>query len=83
MVDLDESNVNLEHIMPQGAGDDWPGSAEEKQFYLNRIGNLTLLLASENRDMGDAPFLDRTGVYAASQIMLTQALVSCIRDYAS
>jgi hypothetical protein len=76
VVDLDESNVDLEHIMPQGAGPDWPGSAEEKQFYLNRIGNLTLLLASENRDMGDAPFSDRIGVYATSQIMLTQELAT-------
>jgi hypothetical protein len=72
----DESKVNLEHIMPQAGGPDWPGSPDEQRFYVDRLGNLALLLTTENRNLGNESFSVKKNVYASSQLLLTNELAT-------
>ena len=68
-------SYNIEHILPQNAPDDWGGFRyDESNALLYRLGNMTLLSSSENRELGTAPYAQKRAIYACSNFALTQKL---------
>jgi succinylglutamate desuccinylase len=70
----DESQVNLEHILPQNAKEaDWPMfKKEEVSPWSRRIGNLALLAVGPNGKIGNKPWSTKKPVLAASKLRLTK-----------
>lgn len=76
--------VWLEHILPRKpkAGSEWLeifNNETERTEYTYRIGNYTLLLDRLNEKARNFPFSQKKGLYAASQVKLTQQLVDCAK----
>ena len=71
----DRQAINLEHILPENPGIKWPlFDLESAKVYRKRIGNMALLLAKDNGDIGNASFLDKQGIYRESPYELTRQL---------
>lgn len=75
--DIDQSSdlYTIEHILPESAGDEWNYLEDEViERCVYRLGNLTLLEKSLNKDSGAAGFEVKKKVYAKSSIQLTKAI---------
>ena len=62
IVNPDAKNVNLEHILPQSLEPAWRSqfpTGIDPAEYVDRIGNLTLLLRKRNAEAGDEDFLQK------------------------
>jgi hypothetical protein len=67
---------NIEHVLPQNAPDGWGGfSNEEASNMTYRLGNMTLLRSSENRDVGVTEYSNKRPVYEKSGFAITRKLV--------
>lgn len=75
----DESEVNLEHILPRNPSlTDWPAFAEnEVDAWAHRIGNLALLAVGPNGRIGNKPWTVKKPVLEASSLSLTNQAGSC------
>lgn len=66
----------IEHILPESPAADWddsfPRRARDAATW--RLGNLTLLEASANRDVGNAAYAEKIPVYTQSRYALTKAI---------
>jgi len=66
---------NIEHVLPQNAPDGWGGfSNDEAEALTYRLGNMTLLQAGANRDLGTATYADKRAVYQQSGFAITRKL---------
>jgi hypothetical protein len=75
VVNPDEQQVSLEHIMPQAREPHWTGiSSDVHASYVKRIGNLTLLDKGLNSDAGNIPFIDKVAIFARSNIAISKEL---------
>ena len=67
-----EEQVNLEHVLPESPGANWPQFTEDDaRAWSRRLGNQALLSVPENTVAGNAPFGDKRPVLGASQFQLT------------
>lgn len=72
----DRQVINLEHILPEQPGDNWPGFSEEDvKSYTRRIGNLALLLAKTNSDLRSSDFKTKKTAYRDSPYELTRMVL--------
>lgn len=71
----EDTVVTLEHVLPQNPGENWPGieSAIHSTYY-KRLGNMTLLAGSLNRDIGNDSFDDKRKVFESSEYQLTKEI---------
>jgi len=68
----DRQAINLEHVLPERHDGKWTEFNEESaKVNLKRIGNMALLLATTNSDLGNANFSQKKVVYRASPYELT------------
>ena len=67
----DTAAVNLEHILPVTPDKDWGVTEEVAAAYHRRIGNMVLLNAKQNVDLGNKPFAEKRDVYKKSPFILT------------
>ena len=73
--EFDSDVFNIEHVLPQNAPDHWGGfTNEEANALVSRLGNMTLLKASENRDIGIEPYEQKRAIYQQSNFVLTKTL---------
>jgi hypothetical protein len=73
--DVESAAYSLEHILPEHPGDDWTDIDEAKQDRLiYRLGNMTLLEARPNRDLGNAPYSVKREAYRQSRFRITRAI---------
>ncbi|HKE87602.1 MAG TPA: DUF262 domain-containing protein [Vicinamibacterales bacterium] len=72
----DEEQVNLEHVLPRRARpSDWTDFERDVlDFYTDRLGNMTLLLATENTKIGNRAFAVKRTAFAASSLGITSAI---------
>lgn len=64
--------ITLEHVIPKNPEENWPDIEPELAVALHkRIGNLVLLPATPNSDIGNARFEDKKETYRESGYMLT------------
>jgi Protein of unknown function DUF262/Protein of unknown function (DUF1524) len=69
----DEGTVNLEHVLPENPGTNWPGvDADSAPALFRRIGNLVLLQASKNTLAGNSSFEVKKPILQESGFALTQ-----------
>jgi hypothetical protein len=66
------TEINLEHILPESPGTNWPHIKPEKAQVLHtRIGNMALLQAVKNSTIGNGSFADKKKVFEKSAYDLT------------
>lgn len=71
---LDEAALTVEHILPEHPEDEWVDSFGEQGIreYAERLGNMTLMTASENKDQGQCLFAIKKAALAASPMEISK-----------
>ncbi len=74
--DPDTDPATIEHILPENPSADWADYFPEEKWdeYIYRLGNLTLLEPSLNRQIGNRPYAKKVEGYAQSQYQMTSTL---------
>ncbi|MFB1488776.1 MULTISPECIES: DUF262 domain-containing protein [unclassified Thiocapsa] len=74
-LDFESATYNLEHILPENPSEDWAQIDESKQDRLiYRLGNMTPLESSVNRDVGRQGYEQKRAAYAKSVFQITRAV---------
>jgi len=77
LVNTNPDSINLEHILPENPGNNWPNFTEEEiRTYVKRIGNLTLMKTKENNDFKSSSFADKKLKYKESELRITNSLTN-------
>ncbi len=73
--DPDNSAYTIEHILPEHPEQGWD-TFDDRQHEnaVYQLGNMTLLSASANQDLGNAPYQEKKAVYAQSEFTITQGI---------
>lgn len=72
-LDFDSDSFNIEHILPQNPESGWSAFAENQIDEMTyRLGNMTLLSASTNKDSGNADWETKRPVLRASTFAVTR-----------
>jgi hypothetical protein len=76
--ETDLAALSLEHVLPKNPGAEWASTIivdkSLREDCTNRLGNLCLLAASDNRAVGRMSFNDKKAEYAKSIIKLTSEI---------
>ncbi len=73
--DAESAQYGLEHVLPENPADGWEGFSEsEHDRFVYRLGNMTLLKAATNRELGNSPFPQKREAYKDSEFAITQKL---------
>ncbi|MDO4710232.1 MAG: DUF262 domain-containing HNH endonuclease family protein [Pseudomonadota bacterium] len=68
-------SFNIEHVLPQSAPDGWENfTNEEADSMVYRLGNMTLMQASQNRDAGTESYHAKREKYQASGFAITRKM---------
>lgn len=83
ITNADETQVNLEHILPRDADpEEWPNfDADEHASLFNRLGNEVLLDAKENGALNAKGFEEKAKVYERSALGLTSDVAKNFTDW--
>jgi Protein of unknown function DUF262/Protein of unknown function (DUF1524) len=77
----DKQVINLEHILPEVPGGNWPQFTEEEaRVCSKRIGNLALLQAKANSDLRSDEFASKKAMYKNSPYELTRQIAK-VKDW--
>ena len=80
--DFESATYNIEHVLPENPGADWDHIDErERDALTHRLGNLTLLEASRNRDLGNVAYDGKRETYRGSQFAITRRLAEEFDDW--
>lgn len=80
--EFDSASYNLEHILPQNPAEGWGTfSDEELDTLVYRIGNMALMEARPNRDVGNGDYDSKKAAYAASVFSLTRKVAEENEDW--
>lgn len=81
-LDFDSDTFNIEHILPQNPDKGWEAFPEEEtESYVYRLGNMTLLRSSQNRDVGTVEYAAKRTVYQQSNFAITGKLAEENADW--
>ncbi len=68
----EEETINLEHILPESPGVNWPNiSPEEAAANYRRLGNMVIMQAKKNSMIGNSTFDDKKVFLGQSTFILT------------
>lgn len=74
-LDFDSETFSIEHVLPEHPKDGWEQFTDQQaEMMVYRLGNMTLLKTSENRDLGNRPFAEKRAVYQSSQYTMTKRI---------
>ena len=74
----EDEEINLEHVLPEHPDGNWPQiDPELAAAYYNRIGNMVLLKAKKNSEVGNSPFSSKRTVLDSSAFLLTAQVGKC------
>lgn len=77
MLNEDKQVINLEHVLPEKPGDNWPQFTKEEIItYWKRLGNMVLMLLKDNSNLKSSKFPDKATVYKDSPYVLTSQVAS-------
>ncbi|MEH8081326.1 DUF262 domain-containing HNH endonuclease family protein [Gallibacterium anatis] len=80
--DFISDSFNIEHILPENAPDNWGNfSYEESKTLVYRLGNMTLLQSSTNRELGTEEYKKKKEFFTQSQFVLTRELSSRFNEW--
>jgi Protein of unknown function DUF262/Protein of unknown function (DUF1524) len=66
------NEINLEHVLPLNADDGWGVDSDEAKASQRMLGNMVLLRANQNRDLGGKTFDEKKIVYGESGYFITK-----------
>jgi hypothetical protein len=73
LVPNEDTVINLEHVMPVNPKKGWEHiPADDATLNYRRIGNMVLLQASKNNELGNKPFPEKRPTLKASPYLLTK-----------
>ncbi|HKL02036.1 MAG TPA: DUF262 domain-containing HNH endonuclease family protein, partial [Cryomorphaceae bacterium] len=73
--DMDSDKYDIEHILPENPEENWPQFSDaDHESALYRLGNMTLLTSSKNRDLGNAGYNEKRPVFAESNFHITKKI---------
>jgi len=76
---IDPFATDLEHILPKRYNRSWESSRRDfpggPDKYVYRLGNMTLIAAKLNRDLGNANFATKKKVYAQDRLEITRKVL--------
>ncbi|MBV8453037.1 MAG: DUF262 domain-containing protein [Deltaproteobacteria bacterium] len=80
--DPDTDPASIEHILPENPLDDWDVHfpCEQWDDAVYRLGNLTLLEPSLNREVGSLSYAEKVAAYAKSHYVLTTRIAEMAPD---
>ncbi|MBK9275941.1 MAG: DUF262 domain-containing protein [Flavobacteriales bacterium] len=73
-VDPFGESMSIEHVMPRSAVEDWGIDDDVYERCVFRLGNLTLLEASRNKDASSKLYTEKRGLYEGSTFGITRAI---------
>ncbi len=76
---FEQSGVDIEHILPRNPTK-WGLTKTEVKSYVNRIGNLTLILSEYNGRMGNKKLEEKLPILQQSTIALNPEIVNSIEN---
>jgi uncharacterized protein with ParB-like and HNH nuclease domain len=77
IVNYNEAEVNLEHILPENPSNDWKHiESEIAKAYYKRIGNMVLLQGRRNSSIGNSGFEAKKSAFKDSEIALTSSVAN-------
>ncbi len=80
--DFESDLYNIEHIMPESIDGVWDHIHDrDHEQFLFRLGNMTILKKSMNRNLGNADFETKRGVFSESEFMITQRIAEENNDW--
>ena len=68
---VDITSSTLEHILPDNPNEEWNWDDVKIQQFHYRLGNMTLLEAGKNKDLGNVSFLEKKAIYKQSTVPMT------------
>jgi hypothetical protein len=75
--DYETSPLTIEHILPENPNDDWASfSGEDRERFVYRLGNLTLLEPALNREGGSSSYERKRILYGRSASKMTAAIAA-------
>ena len=78
-LDFESARYGIEHVLPENPGAGWEQFDDrQRDAFTYRLGNLTLLRTTANRDLGNAGFDEKRPVFQASEFLTTSKLA---QDY--
>lgn len=81
-LDFDSDTFNIEHILPQNPQQGWVAFPEEEtESYVYRLGNMTLLRATPNRNLANCDYAAKRPVLQKSTFRITQMLAEENADW--
>ena len=73
--DFESARYDLEHVLPEHPGEDWQQfDDQQRDACTYRLGNLTLLTATHNRDAGNSGYSAKRAIYHGSEFAITRKL---------
>nr|VFJ60140.1 MAG: Uncharacterized conserved protein, contains ParB-like and HNH nuclease domains [Candidatus Kentron sp. FW] len=74
--EFESATYDIEHILPENPSESWASAiAESKQErMIYRLGNMTPLETGRNRELGNADYETKRGMYRDSDFQITQAI---------
>lgn len=70
-------SFNIEHVLPQNPQEGWDAFGDEEADALTyRLGNMTLMQAGANKDLGNAPYTAKRSVFEQSGFAITRQLAT-------
>lgn len=74
--DWESDPASIEHILPENPSAEWDAqfNPDRQSEFVYRLGNLTLLESTLNRDIGNLPIIDKRPMYARSAYQLSRNL---------
>jgi uncharacterized protein with ParB-like and HNH nuclease domain len=75
--DFESDSYNLEHIMPESIQEGWDDIEDrDHDQFVYRLGNMTILNKSVNRDLGNSDFEKKKEKYLESEFSITQRVAN-------
>lgn len=73
--DFESARYDIEHVLPERPREGWEQFDEQqREAFTYRLGNLSLLTATINRDIGNAAFAEKRVLYDRSEFAITRRL---------
>ena len=79
--EFESSQYSIEHILPEHPEQNWPHFDERQhEQFKYRLGNMTLLHTTANRDLGNTKFAEKAKRYRDSEFATTQRIAQNYAD---
>ena len=71
---IDDSNLTLEHILPENPSEEWKEIFSDEEIVDNvfKIGNFTLLSNNRNKKIGNSDYSMKKNIYKNSELPITK-----------